>query len=402
MDKKHETDDYLALLEDATNESYPDDCLDCQEEIEEAAKDATKECPQEIQQAISSAVDDAKASMSDMVKTEAYFTPKPSCWQELYTNEVKHVKDTLGVVKELSKNSVASAVNKVDEKKTALLDAATGAIAALQAIPEQLSKESNQIEMDALRFSRMNEEMKQSMRNLEKFKKETKELHDFYAGLYGSEQADEMIDKRCKQFDECIEANKMCRKMMSQFIALAKDKETPVHPVRMSEYLNAAKESYTSTMKEATAHMASIRSAVKAKAWDMQNSLLDRVKHTFTKCSSYLSQKLQEVKAEVRARANTGKKIYQAVSRLRPAVSLHIGMTDTATKENMVDKYINTERTKPIEQMINRMARSGMTMDAISRQKAAFLEGVSKSFDAAMQQSEVKKIVATNTVALAQ
>ena len=233
-------------------------------------------------------------------------------------------------------------------------------------------------------FRKMNEEMKRNIQALEKLKKEAedKELATFY--------------------DKIIADYKLSRQMMSEYFSIAKDREREdVHPFRMSEYLDSAKQAYTSTLKSTSAYMTSVRSSVKNKSISFQKKIIQNIRRAFDRCNSFLKNNLMKVKKEVRNRIETGKKVYTEVSQLRPALSINVGVVKKDMKNDMVDKYINTERTKPIEQMLHRMAKSGMTSADIQRQKAAFLEGVSKAFDAAVKVPEVKKIVASNELAMA-
>lgn len=371
-------------LENASNKFYPQVAADLQNEISSVAIDATQDSPKEIHDAIMETVHEANDSIQNMVKTEMYFTPNPTCWQDLYKNEIQHAKDTLKIVKDLSKESVDAVKNKANDKVNSLEDAASTAIMALKKIPEQLARESNRMELSGIMFRKMNEEMKRNIQALEKLKKEAedKELATFY--------------------DKIIADYKLSRQMMSKYFSIAKDREREdVHPFRMSEYLDSAKQAYTSTLKSTSAYMTSVRSSVKNKSISFQKKILQNIRRAFDRCNSFLKNNLMKVKKEVRNRIETGKKVYTEVSQLRPALSINVGVVKKDMKNDMVDKYINTERTKPIEQMLHRMAKSGMTNADIQRQKAAFLEGVSKAFDAAVKVPEVKKIVASNELAMA-
>ena len=371
-------------IENASNKNYNLIPKEIQTELMAAAFDATKESPKEIREAVGEAVADANKAIGNMTKSENYFTPNPDCWKNLYKMQVKVAKEALRMVKEASKNRVDQAVSKVETNAASLTNVASEAIAQIKKIPETLSRESVDMEYEALAFRRLNDNMKEDMAIIEKLRKETEDLklQEFYAQI--------------------LEENRQARQHMMEFLAMSKNTElNTVHPERMNEFLVAAKEAYTNTVKTVSVYMSGFKQAAKTRATNMQKNCLKSIRDALKKCNVFLKSTMDKVKKEVNERVATGKKVYTAVSRLRPALSVNVGITSTDTKENMVDKYINTERTKPIEQMINRMARSGMTMKDIERQKAAFLEGVSKSFDAAMQKPEVKKITATNTVALA-
>lgn len=367
-------EDYDAFnerLQKANGEEYEKIPEELKQETQAHVEEATAQATPAIRNTVQKAADTLYEKVDETREKEQYYTPSPKTWQEFKRSEMTHIHQALnslgGLVGKSATNAKENLTNRLDE----VMDRTTKVVHSLRHATSFLHREQKRIETESLE---MNEDIQRIQKNL-------KELQNMMAYA----QDPEIQKKGEGILKETVEM----MKNFGEMYALSQDRSKKYRPFRVAEHMEAARDAIHKTRIEMDIYLTTAKTAVATKSESVLKNMIGKIQKAAKKGRSFMTS----LKESVSRGIQKGKDAYSTISKMHLALVL---------EKEEPSKIEDVEITKPeslqrmTDDMVEKMAKSGMTQEQIEAFSKNFVKEVQKKLDAATKKPQTQEMTKEN------
>lgn len=367
-------EDYDAFnerLQKANGEEYEKIPEELKQETQAHVEEATAQATPVIRNTVQKAADTLYEKVDETREKEQYFTPSPKTWQEFKRSEMTHIHQALNSLGELVGKSATNAKENLTNRLDEVMDRTTKVVHSLRHATSFLHREQKRIETESLE---MNEDIQRIQKNL-------KELQNMMAYA----QDPEIQKKGEGILKETVEMMKNFGEMYS----LSQDRSKKYRPFRVAEHMEAARDAIHKTRIEMDTYLTTAKTAVATKSESVLKNMIGKIQKAAKKGRSFMTS----LKESVSRGIQKGKDAYSTISKMHLALVL---------EKEEPSKIEDVEITKPeslqrmTDDMVEKMAKSGMTQEQIEAFSKNFVKEVQKKLDAATKKPQTQEMTKEN------
>lgn len=367
-------EDYDAFnerLQKANGEEYEKIPEELKQETQAHVEEATAQATPAIRNTVQKAADTLYEKVDETREKEQYYTPSPKTWQELKRSEMTHIHQALNSLGELVGKSATNAKENLTNRLDEVMDRTTKVVHSLRHATSFLHREQKRIETESLE---MNEDIQRIQKNL-------KELQNMMAYA----QDPEIQKKGEGILRETVEM----MKNFGEMYALSQDRSKKYRPFRVAEHMEAARDAIHKTRIEMDTYLTTAKTAVATKSESVLKNMIGKIQKAAKKGRSFMTS----LKESVSRGIQKGKDAYSTISKMHLALVL---------EKEEPSKIEDVEITKPeslqrmTDDMVEKMAKSGMTQEQIEAFSKNFVKEVQKKLDAATKKPQTQEMTKEN------
>lgn len=367
-------EDYDAFnerLQKANGEEYEKIPEELKQETQAHVEEATAQATPVIRNTVQKAADTLYEKVDETREKEQYFTPSPKTWQEFKRSEMAHIHQALNSLGELVGKSATNAKENLTNRLDEVMDRTTKVVHSLRHATSFLHREQKRIETESLE---MNEDIQRIQKNL-------KELQNMMAYA----QDPEIQKKGEGILKETVEM----MKNFGEMYALSQDRSKKYRPFRVAEHMEAARDAIHKTRIEMDTYLTTAKTAVATKSESVLKNMIGKIQKAAKKGRSFMTS----LKESVSRGIQKGKDAYSTISKMHLALVL---------EKEEPSKIEDVEITKPeslqrmTDDMVEKMAKSGMTQEQIEAFSKNFVKEVQKKLDAATKKPQTQEMTKEN------
>lgn len=367
-------EDYDAFnerLQKANGEEYEKIPEELKQETQAHVEEATAQATPVIRNTVQKAADTLYEKVDETREKEQYFTPSPKTWQEFKRSEMAHIHQALNSLGELVGKSATNAKENLTNRLDEVMDRTTKVVHSLRHATSFLHREQKRIETESLE---MNEDIQRIQKNL-------KELQNMMAYA----QDPEIQKKGEGILKETVEM----MKNFGEMYALSQDRSKKYRPFRVAEHMEAARDAIHKTRIEMDTYLTTAKTAVATKSESVLKNMIGKLQKAAKKGRSFMTS----LKESVSRGIQKGKDAYSTISKMHLALVL---------EKEEPSKIEDVEITKPeslqrmTDDMVEKMAKSGMTQEQIEAFSKNFVKEVQKKLDAATKKPQTQEMTKEN------
>lgn len=367
-------EDYDAFnerLQKANGEEYEKIPEELKQETQAHVEEATAQATPVIRNTVQKAADTLYEKVDETREKEQYFTPSPKTWQEFKRSEMAHIHQALNSLGELVGKSATNAKENLTNRLDEVMDRTTKVVHSLRHATSFLHREQKRIETESLE---MNEDIQRIQKNL-------KELQNMMAYA----QDPEIQKKGEGILKETVEM----MKNFGEMYALSQDRSKKYRPFRVAEHMEAARDAIHKTRIEMDTYLTTAKTAVATKSESVLKNMIGKLQKAAKKGRSFMTS----LKESVSRGIQKGKDAYSTISKMHLALVL---------EKEEPSKIEDIEITKPeslqrmTDDMVEKMAKSGMTQEQIEAFSKNFVKEVQKKLDAATKKPQTQEMTKEN------
>lgn len=367
-------EDYDAFnerLQKANGEEYEKIPEELKQETQAHVEEATAQATPVIRNTVQKAADTLYEKVDETREKEQYYTPSPKTWQEFKRSEMTHIHQALNSLGELVGKSATNAKENLTNRLDEVMDRTTKVVHSLRHATSFLHREQKRIETESLE---MNEDIQRIQKNL-------KELQNMMAYA----QDPEIQKKGEGILKETVEM----MKNFGEMYALSQDRSKKYRPFRVAEHMEAARDAIHKTRIEMDTYLTTAKTAVATKSESVLKNMIGKIQKAAKKGRSFMAS----LKESVSRGIQKGKDAYSTISKMHLALVL---------EKEEPSKIEDVEITKPeslqrmTDDMVEKMAKYGMTQEQIEAFSKNFVKEVQKKLDAATKKPQTQEMTKEN------
>lgn len=367
-------EDYDAFnerLQKANGEEYEKIPEELKQETQAHVEEATAQATPAIRNTVQKAADTLYEKVDETREKEQYYTPSPKTWQEFKRSEMTHIHQALNSLGELVGKSATNAKENLTNRLDEVMDRTTKVVHSLRHATSFLHREQKRIETESLE---MNEDIQRIQKNL-------KELQNMMAYA----QDPEIQKKGEGILKETVEM----MKNFGEMYALSQDRSKKYRPFRVAEHMEAARDAIHKTRIEMDTYLTTAKTAVATKSESVLKNMIGKIQKAAKKGRSFMTS----LKESVSRGIQKGKDAYSTISKMHLALVL---------EKEEPSKIEDVEITKPeslqrmTDDMVEKMAKFGMTQEQIEAFSKNFVKEVQKKLDAATKKPQTQEMTKEN------
>ena len=367
-------EDYDAFnerLQKANGEEYEKIPEELKQETQAHVEEATAQATPAIRNTVQKAADTLYEKVDETREKEQYYTPSPKTWQEFKRSEMTHIHQALNSLGELVGKSATNAKENLTNRLDEVMDRTTKVVHSLRHATSFLHREQKRIETESLE---MNEDIQRIQKNL-------KELQNMMAYA----QDPEIQKKGEGILKETVEM----MKNFGEMYALSQDRSKKYRPFRVAEHMEAARDAIHKTRIEMDTYLTTAKTAVATKSESVLKNMIGKIQEAAKKGRSFMTS----LKESVSRGIQKGKDAYSTISKMHLALVL---------EKEEPSKIEDVEITKPeslqrmTDDMVEKMAKFGMTQEQIEAFSKNFVKEVQKKLDAATKKPQTQEMTKEN------
>ena len=367
-------EDYDAFnerLQKANGEEYEKIPEELKQETQAHVEEATAQATPVIRNTVQKAADTLYEKVDETREREQYYTPSPKTWQDFKRSEMTHIHQALNSLGELVGKSATNAKENLTNRLDEVMDRTTKVVHSLRHATSFLHREQKRIETESLE---MNEDIQRIQKNL-------KELQNMMAYA----QDPEIQKKGEGILKETVEM----MKNFGEMYALSQDRSKKYRPFRVAEHMEAARDAIHKTRIEMDTYLTTAKTAVATKSESVLKNMIGKIQKAAKKGRLFMTS----LKESVSRGIQKGKDAYSTISKMHLALVL---------EKEEPSKIEDVEITKPeslqrmTDDMVEKMAKSGMTQEQIEAFSKNFVKEVQKKLDAATKKPQTQEMTKEN------
>lgn len=367
-------EDYDAFnerLQKANGEEYEKIPEELKQETQAHVEEATAQATPAIRNTVQKAADTLYEKVDETREKEQYYTPSPKTWQEFKRSEMTHIHQALNSLGELVGKSATNAKENLTNRLDEVMDRTTKVVHSLRHATSFLHREQKRIETESLE---MNEDIQRIQKNL-------KELQNMMAYAQDPEIQ--------KKGEDILKETVEMMKNFGEMYALSQDRSKKYRPFRVAEHMEAARDAIHKTRIEMDTYLTTAKTAVATKSESVLKNMIGKIQKAAKKGRSFMTS----LKESVSRGIQKGKDAYSTISKMHLALVL---------EKEEPSKIEDVEITKPeslqrmTDDMVEKMAKSGMTQEQIEAFSKNFVKEVQKKLDAATKKPQTQEMTKEN------
>ena len=285
-------------MDKATGDVYYDLPQALKQEIQDHIDEATAQAPSETKSSIQLAANDTYESMDNFMDSEKHFTPIPDTWKAFKENEVQHIHEALNAVSYLVGKNAQNVKETLESKMDALVDATSNTIKSFHKATAKLTLQNKQIKEENLA---LRDSLENIQKNIELMEVLTKEQNN---------------PAITALMEDIKENHKNAMQSFGQVYYQAQQQTPAMRPVRIDEYLTAAKDGIHQYKDTLSSYVGMAKHAAKSKKLSLLGAITRKTKQMTEKIMHFMDK----TRDSIHNGMTKGQEAYQTVSNLKLAV----------------------------------------------------------------------------------
>ena len=364
-------DEFAARLQKANGEEYAKIPEEFKQETQAHVEEATAQAPPVVRNSVQQEANKLYDKVDETREKEQYYTPSPKTWQEFNRSEMAHVNQALNSLGKLVGKSATNVKENMTSRLDEVMDRTTKVIHSFRHAASFLHREQKRIETESLE---MNEDIQRIQKNL-------KEIQNMMAYAQDPEIQ--------KKGEGILEDTVEMMKNFGEMYALSQEPSKKFRPFRVAEHMEAAKDAIHKTRVEMDTYLTTAKTAVATRSESVLKNMIGKLQKAAKKGRSFMTG----LKNSISRGIQKGKDAYSAISKMHLALVLE-KEEPSKLEEVEIMKPENLQRMA--DDMVEKMAKAGMTQAEIEAFSKNFVKDVQKKLDAATKKPQTQEMTKEN------
>ena len=364
-------DEFAARLQKANGEEYAKIPEEFKQETQAHVEEATAQAPPVVRNSVQQEANKLYDKVDETREKEQYYTPSPKTWQEFKRSEMAHVNQALNSLGKLVGKSATNAKENMTSRLDEVMDRTTKVIHSFRHAASFLHHEQKRIETESLE---MNEDIQRIQKNL-------KEIQNMMAYAQDPEIQ--------KKGEGILEDTVEMMKNFGEMYALSQEPSKKFRPFRVAEHMAAAKDAIHKTRVEMDTYLTTAKTEVATRSESVLKNMIGKLQKAAKKGRSFMTG----LKNSISCGIQKGKDAYSAISKMHLALVLE-KEEPSKLEEVEIMKPENLQRMA--DDMVEKMAKAGMTQAEIEAFSKNFVKDVQKKLDAATKKPQTQEMTKEN------
>lgn len=364
-------DEFIARLQKANGEEYAKIPEEFKQKTQAHVEEATAQAPPVIRNSVQQEANKLYDKVDETREKEQYYTPSPKTWQEFKRSEMAHVNQALNSLSKLVGKSATNVKENMTSRLDEVMDRTTKVIHSFRHAASFLHREQKRIETESLE---MNEDIQRIQKNL-------KEIQNMMAYAQDPEIQ--------KKGEGILKDTVEMMKNFGEMYALSQEPSKKFRPFRVAEHMEAAKDAIHKTRVEMDTYLTTAKTAVATRSESVLKNMIGKLQKAAKKGRSFMTG----LKNSISRGIQKGKDAYSAISKMHLALVLE-KEEPSKLEEVEIMKPENLQRMA--DDMVEKMAKAGMTQAEIEAFSKNFVKDVQKKLDAATKKPQTQEMTKEN------
>lgn len=364
-------DEFVARLQKANGEEYAKIPEEFKQETQAHVEEATAQAPPVVRNSVQQEANKLYDKIDETREKEQYYTPSPKTWQEFKRSEMAHINQALNSLGKLVGKSATNVKENMTSRLDEVMDRTTKVIHSFRHAASFLHREQKRIETESLE---MNEDIQRIQKNL-------KEIQNMMAYAQDPEIQ--------KKGEGILEDTVEMMKNFGEMYALSQEPSKKFRPFRVAEHMEVAKDAIHKTRVEMDTYLTTAKTAVATRSESVLKNMIGKLQKAAKKGRSFMTG----LKNSISRGIQKGKDAYSAISKMHLALVLE-KEEPSKLEEVEIMKPENLQRMA--DDMVEKMAKAGMTQAEIEVFSKNFVKDVQKKLDAATKKPQTQEMTKEN------
>lgn len=364
-------DEFAARLQKANGEEYAKIPEEFKQETQAHVEEATAQAPPVVRNSVQQEANKLYDKVDETREKEQYYTPSPKTWQEFKRSEMAHVNQALNSLGKLVGKSATNVKENMTSRLDEVMNRTTKVIHSFRHAASFLHREQKRIETESLE---MNEDIQRIQKNL-------KEIQNMMAYAQDPEIQ--------KKGEDILKDTVEMMKNFGEMYALSQEPSKKFRPFRVAEHMEAAKDAIHKTRVEMDTYLTTAKTAVATRSESVLKNMIGKLQKAAKKGRSFMTG----LKNSISRGIQKGKDAYSAISKMHLALVLE-KEEPSKLEEVEIMKPENLQRMA--DDMVEKMAKAGMTQAEIEAFSKNFVKDVQKKLDAATKKPQTQEMTKEN------